>query len=71
MFTGPVGPVEIFFDWSKVVLGNFYLPSGLLLASSPGPFFLGRPKYNILVTTMNLYLLIQKRHFLMLCHSPE
>ena len=37
MFTGPVGPVEIFY-WPEAVLGNFYWPGaiGLLLASSPG-----------------------------------
>ena len=37
MFTGPVGPVEVFFYWSKAVLGNFYWPGaiGLPLASSP------------------------------------
>ena len=37
MFTGPVGPVEVIFNWPKVVFGNFYWPGaiGLLLASSP------------------------------------
>ena len=38
MFTGPVGPVEVFFYWPKAVLGNFYWPGaiGSPLASSPG-----------------------------------
>ena len=38
MFTGPVGPVEVFFYWPVVVLGNFYWPGaiGSPLASSPG-----------------------------------
>ena len=37
MFTGAVGPVEVFFYWPEVVLGNFYWPGaiGLPLASSP------------------------------------
>ena len=37
MFTGPVGPVEVFFYWSEAVFGNFYWPGaiGLPLASSP------------------------------------
>ena len=37
MFTGPVGPVEVFFYWpEEAVLGNFYWPgaSKLLLALS-------------------------------------
>ena len=38
MFTGPVGPVEVFFYWPEVVFGNFYWPRaiGSPLASSPG-----------------------------------
>ena len=38
MFTGPVGPVEVFFYWAEAVLGNFYWPGtiGSPLASSPG-----------------------------------
>ena len=32
MFTGPVGPVEVFFYWPEAVFGNFYWPG----ASSPG-----------------------------------
>ena len=38
MFTGPVGPVEVFFYWPEVVFGNFYWPGaiGSPLASSPG-----------------------------------
>ena len=38
MFTGPVGPVEVFFYWPEAVFGNFYWPGaiGLPLASSPG-----------------------------------
>ena len=37
MFTGPVGPVEVFFYWPEVVFENFYWPEaiGLPLASSP------------------------------------
>ena len=40
MFTGPVGPVEVFFYWPETVFGNFYWPGaiGLPLASSPGVF---------------------------------
>ena len=38
MFTGPVGPVEVFFYWPEAVLGNFFWPGaiGSPLASSPG-----------------------------------
>ena len=38
MFTGPVGPVEVFFYWPEAAFGNFYWPGaiGLPLASSPG-----------------------------------
>ena len=38
MFTGPVGPVEVFFYWPEAVLGNFHWPGaiGSPLASSPG-----------------------------------
>ena len=37
MFTGPVGPVEVFFYWPEAVFGNFYWPGaiGSPLASSP------------------------------------
>ena len=37
MFTGPVGPVEVFFYWPEDVFGNFFWPGaiGLPLASSP------------------------------------
>ena len=37
MFTGPVGPVEVFFYWPEAAFGNFYWPGaiGLPLASSP------------------------------------
>ena len=37
MFTGPVGPVEVFFYWPEAVLGNFYWPGaiGSPIASSP------------------------------------
>ena len=37
MFTGPVGPVEIFFYWPEAVFGNFYWPGaiGSPLALSP------------------------------------
>ena len=37
MFSGPVGPVEVFFYWPEAVLGNFYWPRaiGSPLASSP------------------------------------
>ena len=40
MFTGPVGPVEVFFYWPEAVLGNFYWPGaiGLPLASSPAHY---------------------------------
>ena len=39
MFTGPVGPVEVFFYWPEVVFGNFYWPGaiGSPLTSSPVP----------------------------------
>ena len=41
MFTGPVGPVEVFFYWPETVFGNFYWPGaiGLPLASSPVGYF--------------------------------
>ena len=38
MFTGPVGPVEVFFNWPEAVFGNFYWPGAIIgspLASSP------------------------------------
>ena len=37
MFTGPVGPVEVFFYWPEAVFDNFYWPGaiGSPLASSP------------------------------------
>ena len=37
MFTGPVGPVEVFFYWPEAVFGIFYWPGaiGLPLVSSP------------------------------------
>ena len=37
MFTGPVGPVEVFLYWPEAVFGNFYWPGaiGSPLASSP------------------------------------
>ena len=37
-FTGPVGPVEVFFYLPEIILGNFCWPGaiGPLLASSPG-----------------------------------
>ena len=37
MFTGPVGPVEVFFYWPEAIFGDFYWPGaiGPLLASSP------------------------------------
>ena len=37
MFTGPVGPVEVFFYWPEAVLGNIYWPGaiGSPLSSSP------------------------------------
>ena len=40
MFTGPVGPVEVFFYWPEAVFGNFYWPGaiGSPLASSPATF---------------------------------
>ena len=38
MFTGPVGPVEVFLNWPEANFGNFYWPvaSGSLLALCPG-----------------------------------
>ena len=47
MFTGPVGPVEVFFYWPLAILGIFYWPGaiGPLLVSSPGrvlPYILVR-----------------------------
>ena len=45
MFTGPVGPVEVFFYWPEAVFQNFYCPGaiGTPLASSPGFDYLVRP----------------------------
>ena len=34
MFTGPVGPVEVFFYWPETVFGNFYWPGAI---GSPWP----------------------------------
>ena len=44
MFTGPVGPVEVFFYWPEAVLGNFYWPGaiGSPLALSPVTQYLPR-----------------------------
>ena len=41
MFTGPVGPVEVFIYWPEAVLGNFYWPGaiGSPLTSSPAVVF--------------------------------
>ena len=38
MFTGPVGPVEVFFYWPEAIFGNLHWPgvTSSLLASSPG-----------------------------------
>ena len=40
MFTGPVGPVEVFFTGQKPFWGDFYWPgaSGSLLGLSPAWF---------------------------------
>ena len=40
MFTGPVGPVEVFFYWPEAVFGNFYWPGAISspLALSPVMF---------------------------------
>ena len=37
MFTGPVGPVEVYFYWPEAVFGNFYWPRaiGSPLTASP------------------------------------
>ena len=37
MFTGPVGPVKVFFYWPEALFGNFYWPRaiGPLLTSGP------------------------------------
>ena len=45
MFTGPVGPVEVFFYWPEAVFGNFYWPGaiGSPLASSPVVFVILPP----------------------------
>ena len=45
MFTGPVGPVEVFFYWPETVFGNFYWPGaiGSPLASSPDKYWLPLP----------------------------
>ena len=54
MFTGPVGPVEVFFYWPKAVLGNFYWPGaiGPLLASGPAGLVVMR---NTLMLEHSLY----------------
>ena len=48
MFTGPVGPVEVFFYWPEAVLGNFYWPGaiGSPLMSSPVSRDIILSKYN-------------------------
>ena len=40
MFTGSIGPVEVFFYYPEAISGKFYWPgtSGSLLPSSPGFF---------------------------------
>ena len=56
MFTGPVGPVEVFFYWPEAVLGNFYWPGaiGSPLASSPENIRNLHPNKN--ANTMLIYL---------------
>ena len=51
MFTGPVGPVEVFFYWPETVFGNFYWPGaiGSPLASSPA-LSSGHMKLHIKIT---------------------
>ena len=53
MFTGSVGPVEVFFYWPEAVLGNFYWPGaiGSPLASSPAILSI----YNILHLGISLF----------------
>ena len=45
MFTGPVGPVEVFFYWPEAVFGNFYWPG----ASSPVVLFGGMREVGLYV----------------------
>ena len=37
MFTGPVGPVEVLFYWTKAILGNFYWPGAIRTTVSVEP----------------------------------
>ena len=56
MFTGPVGPVEVFFYWPETVFGNFYWPGaiGSPLASSPDlDFKIDLSKFNIMYFIKN------------------
>ena len=84
MFTGPVGPVEVFFYRPETVFGNFYWPGaiGSPLVSSPGALncqifceifvchiFQRRPQYTQ-ITTIDMYLPIEVRlHILLKCHG--
>ena len=47
MFTGPVGPVEVFFYWPEADFRNFYWPGaiGSPLASSPALCNSTSPKF--------------------------
>ena len=58
MFTGPLGPVEVFFYWPEVILRNFYWPgaSGSLLASSP----------DLITTVLDQYKMINRYIFIFL-----
>ena len=59
MFTGPVGPVEVFVYWPEAVLGNFYWPGaiGSPLASSPGAVEAGSFVYWCLMTSYHVSVL--------------
>ena len=41
MFTGPVGPVDVFFYWPKAVFGNFYWPGAIGSPIALSPAYIG------------------------------
>ena len=53
MFTGPVGPVEVFFYWPEVVFGNFYWPGAIGSPLTSSPVYIGQSnQFSMASTTL-------------------
>ena len=65
MFTGPVGPAEVFFYWPEDILVIFYWPGaiGPLLAPSPASYHLLGIIYKHDSSKQNLYVHTAKKYF--------